>query len=191
VFHGRAERDSSERLLQFFRACDAAASKRLREETAPLLLACVEHYSPLYSRVNSYPHLEEITIAGNPAASGDDRLYAGARPVLDRLRLERKRRASDRYRGGKATGTASHQLSDVLEAATQGRTASVFVPRGKQLMGRWEPATARVELKASAEGACDLLDLVAAETFLHGGEVLAVAPDEIPDRGVVAAVYRY
>jgi hypothetical protein len=37
----------------------------------------------------------------------------------------------------------------------------------------------------------DLLNVAAMETFVAGGTVYAVPPDEVPGRGSVAAVFRY
>jgi hypothetical protein len=37
----------------------------------------------------------------------------------------------------------------------------------------------------------DLLDTAAANTVMNSGTVYAVNPDEVPDDGLVAAIYRY
>ena len=37
----------------------------------------------------------------------------------------------------------------------------------------------------------DLLDIAAIQTFINGGEVYVVEPHELPDPGMVAAVFRY
>jgi hypothetical protein len=37
----------------------------------------------------------------------------------------------------------------------------------------------------------ELLDLVAMQTLTHGGTVYGVKPEEVPDRQLLAAVYRY
>jgi hypothetical protein len=40
-------------------------------------------------------------------------------------------------------------------------------------------------------GDADLLDFAAIQTFLQGGSVYAVKPDQIPDKAPLAAVFRY
>jgi hypothetical protein len=189
VFHGQEEGSAPERLLQYFRACDAAVSRRLRDQSAPLMLACVDRHAAIYRQVNSYPHLAETVLSGSPHGIGRERLAAELRGALDHLKIEREQAAAERYRAGKAAGKASAKLSEVMDAAAQGRVASVFVPAGAELLGRGRPANA--DFDGSAEQARDLLDLLVAETYLNGGDVLAVAADQMPDHGVVAGVFRY
>jgi hypothetical protein len=193
IFHGHGEGEENvpERLLHFFRACDAAVASFLRLESVPLLLACVEEHAPLYRQVNSYPHLHETLIQGNPTTLGDEEIFEQACKVMDSLRMDAERAAAERYQAGKAHGTASNRLAEVLRAASVGRVDSVFIPEGAQVRGIWRPEDGKVVLDNSNGSGYDLLDVVGVETYLTGGRVFAVPPDHMPDRGTVAGVFRY
>jgi hypothetical protein len=77
-------------------------------------------------------------------------------------------------------------------AAHHGRIETLFVAVGVQVWGGFDPEKDRVEVHRSPEpGDEDLLDLAAIQTLLKSGTVYAVAPEEVPDQALLAAVLRY
>ena len=68
VFHGRGVTSDDEdhrahdKIVRFFREVDQGVRDTLGDETAPLVLAGVEYYLPLYKEVNGYKHLVDDTI---------------------------------------------------------------------------------------------------------------------------------
>ena len=71
------------RLRQFARKVDQALRGELAGLQLPLILAAAEPLASIYRGLNSYPHLVEPGIPGNPEAASDDDLAAAARTVLD------------------------------------------------------------------------------------------------------------
>jgi hypothetical protein len=51
----------------------------------PLILAATEPLASIYRELDSYPHLVDPGIGGNPEAATDEELAAWARAVLDEV----------------------------------------------------------------------------------------------------------
>ena len=68
----------------------------------------------------------------------------------------------------------------------------LFVAIGVQRWGSFDPDTDAVHWHDKAEpGDEDLLDFAAIQTFLNGGTVYAVEPENVPDDRHLAAIFRY
>ncbi len=68
-FHGQGSPDRDkhqEEIVQFFHIINNALHEKLRSQKAPLVLAGVEYLLPLYRQANTYHHLMEEGITGNP-----------------------------------------------------------------------------------------------------------------------------
>jgi len=67
-FHGQGVGidEAKEDILRYFQHIDRGLHALLKDETAPLMLAGVEYLFPLYQEANTYPHLLEQGITGNP-----------------------------------------------------------------------------------------------------------------------------
>ncbi len=88
-------------------------------------------------------------------------------------------------------GRTAHEVKEVVPAAAEGHTETLFVARGRRCWGTFDPASGQVEEHAQeGPGAEDLLNLAAAHTLRHGRPVHALEPAQMPDRGPVAAIYR-
>jgi release factor family 3 len=83
-------------IIEYFRTLDAALHETLREERAPLVLAGVEYLWPLYRAANTYPHLTEGGVAGNPHGLRPDELHEKAWKLVEPYfaRPEREARAT-------------------------------------------------------------------------------------------------
>ena len=67
-----------------------------------------------------------------------------------------------------------------------------FVAIGVQRWGTFNPETHRLHMPPDpAPGDEDLLDFAAVHSFLNGGSVYALRPEEMPDGKVAAALFRY
>lgn len=194
MFHGHGEGvdDFKVSISRFFHQVDHGVSRALMDLGTPLVLAAVDFLHPIYRQANTYPHLLEQGLMGNPDGASAEELRGRAWAVIEPYFLKAREEAIARFRGLLGTGLASRQLEEVVPAAYRGRVEVLFVATGIQQWGRFDPDTEQVALHPVAEpGAEDLLDLAAVHTFLNSGTVYALPPDKMPDQTPAAAIFRY
>ena len=192
IFHGHGVGidDPKDELLHYFQKIDRGLHPFLREEKAPLVLASVEYLQPIYRQANTYPHLLEKGVEGNPDRLSSKELHDRAWPLVKNLREEAQQRAAAQYRQLAGTGRTSDDLEAVVTAAHEGRVETLFVALGHQVWGVFDPSTSRLGRHEQALfGDVDLLDLAAAHTLAHGRTVYAVEPEQVPSGTDVAAIF--
>lgn len=194
IVHGRGpgKEDQKETLMKFFRAIDKGLHEYLRDERAPLILAAVKYYHPIYRETNTYPHLLEEGLEGNFERVSDDAIHAGAWPIVAR---ESERRAAEwveRYRALASKGLAVEGVESVASATVQGRVRCVLVSEDGSARGRLDRATGEVAWGSEA-GAMetDLLDDVGEEAWKRGAEIYVLPPALLPTSSPIAAVLRF
>lgn len=194
VYHGQGggEDDVKLEIQKFFNLLDNGIGSRVTDRNAPLVLAGVEFLFPLYRQVSSHPHLIEGGVPGNHDAASPEELKEKAWPLVEPVFNRAQEEATGRFRDLLGTGQASVQLDDVVTAAHDGRVESLFVALGTRRWGSFDEESRSVELADhNGPGTEDLVDFAALQTLLKGGQVFAVPPEEVPEGGAVAAVYRY
>jgi hypothetical protein len=190
--HGVGTDDAKTNLLRYFQQVDRALDPILNSSRAPLVLAGVEYLHPIFAEASGYRHLLTEGITGNPDQLSSKEIQALAWPVVEPIFRTAREAVHEQYGTALAHNLASHDLPEVLVAAHSGRVATAFTRLGSHRWGTFDTATflVRIEDESTPENE-DLTDLVAVQTLLHGGEVHALAPDEMPDGAEVAAIYRY
>ena len=197
TFHGQGSPDRDkhqEDILQFFQIVDRALHDKLKLQKAPLVLAGVEYLLPLYRQANTYQHLMDEAITGNPEILSAQELHDQAWPIVEADFQKSQQAVLEQFHElfGGDTGKASNNLQEVVSAAYYQRVDSLLVAVGQQQWGLFDPTSETVYLHPEKEtGDEDLLDFVAAHTLLNGGTVYAVPFEEIPYSTAVAAIYRY
>jgi hypothetical protein len=196
VYHGQGvgTDDSEANTLRFLQEVDRGVHAVLREESAPLVLAAVEELQGLYRRASSYVHLLDRGIVHNPEDLSTEELKKRAWEIVEPLFARSLREASEEYLAlaGRESAEAASGIRTILPAAASGQVGTLFVAKGEHMWGRFEPPRGlALEANGAGEGVVDLLDLVAAETLLHGGRVYAVDPSDVPGGGPVSAILRY
>ncbi len=191
--HGVTEDDTKASLDVFFHRVDSGLQELPLDRNAPLVLAGVDYLLPLYRAASEHPNVLAEGILGNPDEQRPEELHAAAWRLVEPLFLAPRRRAAERYRELSRTGLATSRLEDVVPAAHDGRVESLFTALGVRCWGSWDAenhvARRHDEQTAASE---DLLDLAAVQSFLHGAEVFAVPPEEMPEAGQpVAAIFRW
>ena len=189
--HGSGEETQDEGLTKFFTTCDRATSAFLRNESAPLFLNCVDQHAAAYRRINTNPRLLDVTLSGNPYSTSDKDLHKQCLDAMKAIYEESERNAAAQYRKRKAEDKATDQLPRILTAANEGRVESLWVPRGRPVLGVWNAERAEVQVQPHNGSRYDLLDYAATQTYLSSGNVYTVAPDAMPDQGPAAAAFRY
>ena len=193
MFHGHdIGSDIKNRIRQWFRTIDKEVGGLLSDTQSPLVLAGVDTLFPLYKEVNTYPHLMEEGIPGNPEGMKPEDLHPQAWAIIEPVFKKEREAGYARYRQLAGTGQTTTDVTEAVLAAHHGRIDVLFVAVGVQVWGRFDPEKDRVDVHESREpGDEDLLDFTAIQTLIKGGTVFAVSPEEVPDQAVVAAVFRY
>jgi hypothetical protein len=188
--HGVGIEDEKENLLRYFQQIDKGLHPRLRKAKAPLVLAAVEYLQPIYRQANTYAHLLEHGIAGNPDRLSSKELHDRAWPLVQPLFEAAQQRAAAQYGQLAGTGHTTGVLEEVVAAACEARVETLFIARDREIWGVLDPSTGRMERHEQALcGDVDLLDLAAAHTLAHGRTVYAVEPTKVPSHTDVAAIF--
>jgi hypothetical protein len=197
AFHGQGSPDRDkhqEAILQFFHAVNHALEGKLRNQTAPLMLAGVEYLMPLYREANTYKHLMEEGITGNQEILSAEELHERAWPIVEPHYLQSQQEVIERFNElfGGNTGKASNEIKEIVSAAYYQRIDSLLVATTQEQWGLFDPTSETVYLHQEEEtGDEDLLDFAAAHTLLNGGTVYAVEAEKVPFSTPIAAIFRY
>ncbi len=188
--HGVGIDDAKDDLLRYFQRIDRGLHPLLREEKALLVLAAVDYLQPIYRQANTYSHLLEQGVEGNPDRLSGRELHDRAWPLVQPLFEAEQERAAAQYRQLAGTEHASGDLEAVVVAAYEGRVETLFVAQGLQVWGVFDPTAGRVEKHQEASfGDVDLLELAVAHALTHGRTVYAVEPERVPSNREVAAIF--
>lgn len=190
--HGTGKDDAKDNILRFFHQIDDGLRPVLSQEKAPLVLAGVDYLHSIYREANSYPHLMDQGITGNPEQLKGEDLHEQAWGILEPHFLIAQEEAVAQYRQFAGTDRASDSLKEIVPAACEGRIDVLWVAVGVQQWGFFDPDKRAVHLHVEPEpGDEDLLDFAAVHTFLNGGMVYALKPEEMPDETPLTALFRY
>jgi hypothetical protein len=197
IFHGHgvaSADDPKDYISRYFHRVDEGISEVLSGERAPLVLAGVDYLHPIYRKANTYPHLVDDGIEGNPEELSAEELHRRAWSIVHPLFLADQKDAAARYRqlAGAGRERASSELGQVIPAAYHGRVETLFVALDLERWGVFDPDSNKIELHKEARPRDkDLLDLAAVHTLLNGGTVYAVESEKVPGGASLAALFRY
>jgi hypothetical protein len=189
---GPGSDDAKENIVRFFREVDKAIHEYLREKNTPLVLAGVEYLLPLYRQANSYAHLVDGGVPGNPESVTIRELHERAVNAVEPLVTQRRRKATGKYMELAASPRASIDPLDSLRGAVEGRMDTLLVDDAVQCWGTFNSTTGDgVIHDVRGAGDIDLLDVAAVETVMHGGTVHVLPSSLMPNGAVVASVFRF
>ncbi|MBU6389757.1 hypothetical protein KGQ71_04575, partial [Patescibacteria group bacterium] len=178
MFHGQysLKEDEKEELRAYFRKIDKALRPWLARENAPLILAGVERYLPLYADVSAYRYIVPRVVPGNVDTVSAANLLSLAWAVVEPYFHQESRLARDRFlalRGVERRRTTVNPR-EAASRAEAGKVDTLILAEGDDDPG----SDAR-------------LDAAALHTLYHSGRVYLLPPDEMPSPDRVAAILRY
>jgi hypothetical protein len=195
AYHGSGvgKEETKEDLLSYFRVIDKALREFLHGESAPLLLAAVKYYQPIYREANTYRHLDSAMLEGNYEHVNGDKIHADAWPIVSAAASHGFEPWIERYRTSAANGLATDRIESVAEAVIQGRVSCVLAAEGETVWGVLDRATGSIEKRERQLDAedDDLLDDLCEETLKRGGEAFVVPRASMPTASPIAAVFRF
>ncbi|HJS74529.1 MAG TPA: hypothetical protein VJ921_09590, partial [Vicinamibacteria bacterium] len=195
VFYGvgASEDSRKEDLARFFRAIDRALWETLRNENAPLILAGVERYFPMYREASRYPFLAEEGVAGNFDAAPPDELRARVWPLASEIFRKQEEEVFSLYASSAKRHLVVDELSTLARMAVQGRLRWLLIADDAHVWGDLNRETGEVAISGPEReaGNDDLLDDLAEAVLARDGDVLVVPQARMPGSSPAAAVLRW
>jgi hypothetical protein len=197
VFHGQgtpSEENKKADLLRFFRAIDNALWELLREEErAPLILAGVGYYHPIYRSVSRYPYVAEQGVEGNFEQASLDDIHTKVRPLVSELCRRREEEALREYGRLASRGQGIDNLHAIARAAVRGQVRQLLVAEGAHCWGMLDRANGTIVRHPIQQDTRDddLLDDLAECVLVRRGEVLLIPAAQMPTASPVAALLRW
>jgi len=190
--HGASANDEKERIREYFRSIDTGIRDFLGRGKTPMVLAGVDYMCTIYREINSYPHLVETGIHGNPDDSSAQELGEKAWDIVELRFAENEQQAVKRYHTLAGTGLTSSDLHEILTAARFGRIDTLIVSRTGQCWGRFDFTSGDLDLhETPGPGDDELLDSAVVDTLAKSGEVFAVSDEVAPEPYGIGALMRY
>jgi hypothetical protein len=191
--HGARKDEIDRDAERFFRVVDRAVLEHhSRPSGLPLLLAALPEHHALFRQVSHNPFLMAASIDIHPDALPLDALRDRAWHAVEPQYLARLAGLVEAFGEARSKGLGADDLAQVAEAAVAGRVATLLIEAERQVPGRLDTATGRIELDNLADPEVDdLLDDLGALVLKMGGEVVVVPAERMPTPTGLAAIYRF
>ena len=195
--HGQGSPDREKHeaeILHFCHGINAALTKIISTEKAPLILAGVDYILPIYHAANTYQYLLDESINGNPEFMNVEQLHNQGWQIVNPLFQKNQKIAIELYQqlAGEGWEKATSDLQKIIPAAYYQRINCLFVAIDQQEWGKFELENSTVDLHTQPEPEDeDMLDFAAVHTLLNGGKVYTLKSEEMPNGAKVAAILRY
>lgn len=190
---GEGKDDLKKELHKFFREIDKGINKIISNKKAPLVIACANPLFGLYKEANTYPNLLENYIAGDSEFKNKTKLHQNSWKLVHPYFEKLKETKLLQYKELCHTPKISYQISEIVPAAVNGKIDTLFVQNGADEFGVFNQETNRLMFRKETEpNNASFANLSAVNTFLQGGKVFFLEPEEMPDQGqTMNALLRY
>ena len=181
--HGGSERDEKTEIKQFFRAVDQGLKDYLNKEKLPLVVYCQDYLFPIYKEANTYNHLIDTVIPGNPNDSDLMGLHQKALEVMEPKLDDSRNEKIERYKELSSTENTTSAVSDIIPAVYQGKVETLFIENRAEVWGDYNEDNMQVDFADNNEnGSISLLNLAAKKTIEMGGKVFLVEHEFMPQQ---------
>lgn len=181
-------------LENLLREVGKAVDRHLARSDEPLVLAADPRIIGRIRKHIGYRCLAPETIQANPNALGNGALHAEAwriaEPIVRADREDARRRLRAQLEGAPVAGATEPQT--LLREAIAGRVECVFLSATDNVWGYFDEQyqVLRHDSESGPENE-DVLNRIAIETLIRGGDVFTL-PEDLRDRaGPVAGLFRY
>lgn len=197
MFHGHGYDNGmahKQHILSYFQQIAPEIDRILADSGAPLVLAGVDYVLALYRQTSRYDHITQDAITGNQEETNDRELHRLAWRIVEPIVTHEREQAIARYHAlvGQNSPLATCRLNQVLSSAYDGRIQTLFIALNIYEWGVFDKQSRKIfGMKRETLESTDLLDLAAAFTLRHHGEIYVIEPDRFPDKSHLAAILRY
>lgn len=178
---------------RFFRAVDRAVlEQHSRASGLPLMLAALPEHHHRFRALSHNPFLMAGGLMVDPQSLAPDALCQRAWEVVAPQQEAQQAAWRDAYAAAAAKGLGSEDLSQVARAAVAGRVATLLIEAERQVTGRIDGSTGRIDpAELGNPRADDVLDDLGALVEKLGGQVHVLPADRMPCSSGVAASFRH
>ena len=181
--HGGSERDVKTEFKQFFRAVDQGIKDYLNKEKLPLVVFCQDYLFPIYEDANTYNHLFEKVIPGNPNDTDMLGIHTKSLEVFEPVLNETRDKKIEKYKDLSKTENTTSAVSDIIPAVYQGKVDTLFIENRAEVWGKYHEDEMKVEFgEDHQDGNISLLNLAARKTVELGGKVYLVEHEFMPQK---------
>lgn len=195
MYHGHGGRNDEVELdaERFFRAVDRAVLEHHSSTSGlPLMLAALPEHHHLFRSISHNPFLMETGLTANPEGLPIDVLRQRVWAIAEPQHRARQEAMAEAFSVAKAHGLGSDDLAQVAEAAAGGRVAKLLIESGRQIAGRLDEVTGRIQTAdPNHPEVDDLLDDLGELVEKMGGEVRVMPAERMPGHTGLAATYRH
>jgi len=178
---------------KFFRAVDQSLKSIFKEENIPMVLACVDHYYPIFKKNTSYSNLYEKHISGNHEETSPLSLHKMGLELVDDYFQKKRNASTQKLKEQSSVGKTSFDLNDIIPAAVDGRIESLFIQKSKDRYGLYDKINRSLIVDEGHKAKqASLFNLAALHIWLKDGDVFIVEKDKMPFEATsINALFRY
>lgn len=196
IFHGHGsdgEEVRKEEINRYFRAIDKGLDTVLHNDHAPLVVATQDYLFPIYEKVNTYNHLFDKVISGNPSDTDMFGLHQKALQAIEPLLQKTKRdkiKKFDELNNTDKTGTSN---TDILPAVQQGKVDTLFLENRSEIWGTYNNENMKTSIQDEQKtNNYSLMNWAAKEVLRQGGNVFLMPEAQMPNKdSKMNALYRF
>ena len=150
-----------------------------------------EHHG-LFHQISKNPFLLGEGIKIHPDALPLDELREQAWQVFEPQYQSRLAKLADEFALAKSKGLGLDELQKIAEAAVAGRIATLLIEADREIPGRIDAATGKLQMNdLSHPEVDDVLDDLGELVLSKGGKVVVVPSAQMPTKTGAAATCRY
>jgi len=178
---------------RFFRIVDRAVHKHHSSVSGlPLILAALPEHHHLFHKLSHNPYLMEKGLTANPEGLPLDEIRQRIWEIVEPQIQAREAAMLDAFTKARAHGLGSEQLDEVVEAAANGRVASLMIESGRHIAGCLDGVTGQIRTgDINDPEVDDLLDDLGELVEAMGGEVKVIPAERMPGQTGLAATFRH
>ncbi len=195
IHHGHGQKKDEVEIDndRFFRAIDRAILEHhSRPSGLPLMLAALPEHHALFRKVSHNPFLMDVAIGLDSGLISADHLRSEAWQAMEPKFQEKVAKLVEKFEEARSRHLGSADLTDIAPALIAGRVGILLVEADRQIPGKLDPASGRIECADLADPVIDdVLDDLAEIAFKMGGEVVVIPAEHMPTTSGAAATYRF
>lgn len=195
-FHGHDSRKDlvDQDAEKFFRIVDRDVREKFSAPSKlPLVLVALTEHQPVFREISHNEFLLAEGVQQDPQSLDNDALRRAVWSAIEPRYLARLAGLLEDFGTAQAQQRGSADVSDVARAAAASRVGVLLVDAYRLVPGKLDRATGAIEKQPSLcdPEVGDLIDDVAEQVLLTGGEVVVVPSDRMPTDSGLAATYRF